>query len=64
MKKNSVIRIALVLGCVIASFSSCTLATNDCKCTQSNGVSTEIYDDEVGDCSELEDSADMTCTSI
>lgn len=52
----------LLWGVVGALFSACSAITNDCECTIGD-VKQEYYDEEVN-CSELEDSADMHCSSI
>ncbi|MCQ2225774.1 MAG: hypothetical protein MJZ14_08660 [Paludibacteraceae bacterium] len=62
MKYNSkVVKLALFFTLVMGSFASCSVMTNDCECTQGEGV-IDYYDEEVS-CSDLEDSADMHCVA-
>lgn len=61
-KAKNRIKLALIICGVLSTLASCTASTTDCECKSRNTV-TQFYDQE-GNCSDLEDSADMECTAI
>ncbi len=63
---KNIVRSVLLVSAFLCGFNSCSSNTTDCECSSntSNSTTTTQFYDQEGDCSDLEDTPDMECSSI